>query len=74
MSLGETFVKMAVLNARKEKVIWNLGGDEINMPVCIIINMHFPPFFLLKMARGISREPDILCKQLFTMVESGVSF
>lgn len=66
---------MAVLNARKEKVIWNLGGDEINMPVCIFINMHFFfPFFLLKMARGISGEQDIVCKQLFTMVEFGDSF
>lgn len=65
---------MAVLNARKEKVIWNLGADEINMPVCIFINMHFFPFFLLKMARGISGEQYILCKQLFTMVEFGDSF
>lgn len=66
---------MAVLNARKEKVVWNLGGDEINMPVCIFINMHFFfPFFLLKMARGISGEQDIVCKQLFTMVEFGDSF
>lgn len=56
---------MRVFKCKKITGIWNLGGDEINVHNFFVT--------LLKMARGISGEQDILCKQLFTMLEFGES-